>query len=656
MKYCALFIITLLVLASCKRDKDNTDVNQAQSMEDLIIPEGFDFKTSKTVTIKFEDFKMKPGNYVKFDIYIYDEDQLTETMTYPDELGQSITQSVPITNKLNDRVATKITNQTQFDINLQLPSYITKLYIIRNEYGLISSQIINITQNKARYIRAKGSSKSKNNTDILYGCNGGGDLFTIDPIGGSLTIISSYPDNTGSYACAVDPTAKKLYTLAKNKVLYSYDLSTSQWTNIKNIGLNGPRLEFNRTDGLLYFSTGDKIYKIDPTTGNILSTYTLTGMSNYGGGDICFDASGTTYLSSTDGLYKATYGSNNQVSTQYISAQSLPNFPTSLTFDSNDELWWATIINNQGYLYIMDKITGGFQAKFTPYSTPINDLATLPYDSASIAQTDSDNDGIVDFYDEFPNDPEIATTSYTPSVYGWGSYAFEDLWPDKGDYDFNDLVVNYRYTHYENAQGLVAKTKLAFRVKNVGGSFQNGFGLELPMNGNHIQSVSGYRHTNNVVTVNAKGLESNQTHPVIIVFDNAWDNFYLNDTINIMINYFNPIHPDTIGNFNAFMFINGDRGKEVHMAGFEPTDLCNLNYFGTADDNSIPGQNRFYKTSSNLPWGIDIIHDFTYPKEKKAINKGYKHFASWAQSGGQSLSDWYKEKTGYRDASYLSAN
>jgi LruC domain-containing protein len=388
----------------------------------------------------------------------------------------------------------------------------------------------------------------------------------------------------------------------------------------------------------------------------VLATYTLTGMSNYGGGDICFDAVGDTYLSSTDGLYKATFGPNNTVTTTYISAQSLPNFPTSLTFDSNDELWWATIINNQGYLFIMDKVTGGFQTKFTPYSTGINDLTTLPYDPNAIMQVDSDNDGIVDFYDEFPNDAALASTSYTPSIYGWGTYAFEDLWPDQGDYDFNDLVVNYRYTNYENSAGLVAKTKLSFRIKNVGGSYRNGLGIEMPISSSLIQNVTGSRITNGFISLDAKGLENGQSKSVIIVFDDAWDHFNLNDTINMMIEYTNPVHPDSIGNFNTFMFIDGDRGKEVHFAGFPPTDLCNTNLYGTADDNTNPSQSIYYKTTSNLPWGIDIIHDFTHPKEKKQITLGYNHFAMWAQTGGGSFGDWYKEKTGYRNKTYLVTN
>ena len=92
------------------------------------------------------------------------------------------------------------------------------------------------------------------------------------------------------------------------------------------------------------------------------------------------------------------------------------------------------------------------------------------------------------------------------------------------------------------------------------------------------------------------------------------------------------------------------------MADMEPTDLVDASYFGTADDDSNPATGRYYKNSINLPWGIDIIHDFVYPKEKSAINLGYTKFGSWAQSGGQNYNDWYKDQSDYRNYSHLSGN
>jgi len=304
----------------------------------------------------------------------------------------------------------------------------------------------------------------------------------------------------------------------------------------------------------------------------------------------------------------------------------------------------------------MDKVTGGWEDRFTPYTNYIHDLALLPYDENAIPTTDTDGDGVIDFYDEYPDDPNKASTSYTPSIYGWGSYSFEDLWPYKGDYDFNDLVLNYRYTNIANADGMLVETDLHLKIKNIGGSYKNGFGVQLDMDESLIQSVTGYNLTQGVVTLNSKGLEDGQSKPTIIAFDNAWDNTANNGELTLVITYTNPIDPALFTNLNPFIFIDGERGREVHMSNKPPTDLVDKNLLGSAEDNSNQATGVYYKNNNGLPWGIDIIHDFVYPREKQSIDKGYPYFIQWASSGGQDVKDWYKEKDGYRDYNYLVTN
>jgi LruC domain-containing protein len=42
-----------------------------------------------------------------------------------------------------------------------------------------------------------------------------------------------------------------------------------------------------------------------------------------------------------------------------------------------------------------------------------------------------------------------------------------------------------------------------------------------------------------------------------------------------------------------------------------------------------------------------------YPKEKVPIIDGYTKFADWAQSGGTTFKDWYKDQAGYRNSANL---
>ncbi|MCF6239870.1 MAG: LruC domain-containing protein [Bacteroidales bacterium] len=648
----SLVLITFL-FTKCKKDFVNpVEEHLVQQMTDLEVPQNFDYKTSKDIVLTLKSFKRKATNQIKYEVYLFDDSKLNREVSYIDEEGNTVNASLQLTDALNNKIATVVTDNTDFTLHVTIPAYIKSLYVVRNEMGVFSSSVVPVNGNKAAFEKSTYKSSVAVN-DIFYGTNGNGDLFTIDESTKELTVIGSLPNNDGSYTCAIDPVARKLYTIGNYYpyYLYSYDIDAGNWETVGAVGYGGPRLGYNQNDGLLYFSTYYYVIVLDPTDASILSVYYLSGLQTTSGGDLTFDSEGTMYISTTSGLYRCEFTDGNTINAIWVSSESLPSYPNSLTFDSNDELWWATAIDGEGYTFIMDKVTGGWQER-SIYSTVIHDLATLPYDQNAIPSTDSDGDGIIDFYDEYPNDPNKATNTYTPSIYGWGSYAFEDLWPSQGDFDFNDLVLNYRYTNIANADGLVVETKLNFVIKNIGGSFRNGFGIQLNMDASLIQQVSGYRLTEGLISLDGKGLETNQSKPVIIVFDNAWANDK-NREIELTITYSEPIDPTLTGNYNPFIFIDGDREREVHLSNMPPTDLANLSYFGTFDDNSDFNSSSFYKDKNNLPWAIDIIHDFVYPKEKSEIILGYPYFAPWAESGGVNYTDWYKEIDGYRNYDYL---
>jgi LruC domain-containing protein len=519
--------------------------------------------------------------------------------------------------------------------------------------GLYTSEIVPIEDNKAVYNGQFFKSTKDDPVDVIYGVNSPGDVFTINPESGEMVIIDQFPNgHNGSVTCALDPINRVMYTIVSNtRWLLAYHIDDNSWEEIGYTGLSGPRLEYRKEDGLLYFSTSNKVMTLNPATGGVISTYTVNGLHNSGWGDVAFDENGILFMATYSGLYRCDPTGNNTYQATRISAENLPFRPTSMTFDSNGELWIGSNEPN-GQVVVMDQVTGGWEYRFQNMITTINDLTFLPLDENDVQETDTDGDGVIDFYDEYPNDADKAYNSYTPSIYGWGSYAFEDLWPYQGDYDFNDMVINYRIVNIANSNDEMVETRFLLKVKNVGGSFHNGFGIELDMDESLIESFTGGLYTEGIINNNGKGLESNQAKPVIIPFDDAWNQVNSGE-MEFIISYVNPIGIDQFGELNPFIFINGDRGREVHLANKPPTSLVNSALFGTADDDSDPANGRYYKNKTNLPWGIDIIHDFIFLQEKQAIINGYNRFAEWAESGGVDYPDWYKDQDGYRNNQYL---
>ena len=105
--------------------------------------------------------------------------------------------------------------------------------------------------------------------------------------------------------------------------------------------------------------------------------------------------------------------------------------------------------------------------------------------------------------------------------------------------------------------------------------------------------------------------------------------------------------------FNPFIFVNGERGREIHLSDKAPTSLVNSSFLGQGEDDSDGGSNRYYKTSGKLPWAIHTTTSFKVPKNGKAINRGYNKFNDWAESGGASFSNWHTNESGNRNTEDL---
>jgi len=288
---------------------------------------------------------------------------------------------------------------------------------------------------------------------------------------------------------------------------------------------------------------------------------------------------------------------------------------------------------------------------------------------------DQDGDGVPDPDDDYPTDPDRAFDHFYPTS-GNSSLAFEDLWPGQGDYDFNDLVTDYKFQMVTNASNNLVEIFGTFTIKAFGANLHNGFGFQFA-NASISQSdlsVTGYELTNgSVVSLGANGLEENQSRPTVILWDDCFDlmehpgtgtgvnttpgaPYVTPKTIDIYIEFTGGTYTLAqldIANFNPFLIVGLERGHEIHLPDYLPTSLVDPSWFGLAQDNSIPSQGRYYKTENNLPWAINIYESFAYPKEMVDIIDAYHHFVEWAVSGGIDHPEWYKDNPGNRESTNI---
>ncbi|MDP8242227.1 MAG: DUF4842 domain-containing protein [Candidatus Celaenobacter antarcticus] len=93
---------------------------------------------------------------------------------------------------------------------------------------------------------------------------------------------------------------------------------------------------------------------------------------------------------------------------------------------------------------------------------------------------------------------------------------------------------------------------------------------------------------------------------------------------------------------NNFIHVNDDRQKEIHLEDYAPTSkMAGTPCWGTEDADSHPATDRYFKTSNNLPWAINIAESWNYPIKMIQLTYAYLFFADWAQSRGIVHTDWY---------------
>ena len=288
-------------------------------------------------------------------------------------------------------------------------------------------------------------------------------------------------------------------------------------------------------------------------------------------------------------------------------------------------------------------------------ANPVDGISTAGVQGISPPK-DTDADGVWDVNDKFPEDATKAYISYFPSQATKGTLVFEDNWPSKGDYDMNDLVVNYRYTYVTNANNKVVEMTGDFKATAAWAANKNGFGVQLPFSPSLISSVTGQKLSSGYISQNSNGTEAGQSKTVIVPFDDH-SQLLINrveviDSAIIKIVFVDPVDFTTLGTapYNPFLICNKTRGLEAHLAGHLPTDKADPGYFGTQQDRTNAASNKYYLSDENWPWALSFTETFRYPIEGNAINTAYLHFGEWASSGGTVFTDWYKNTAaGYRD-------
>lgn len=263
---------------------------------------------------------------------------------------------------------------------------------------------------------------------------------------------------------------------------------------------------------------------------------------------------------------------------------------------------------------------------------------------------DDDLDGVSNNLDKFPTDSLRSGCAFSDTT----TLAVEDLWPHKGDFDFNDIIAPYSYKAITNAQNNLVDLVIYYQIRARGGTKKTALGFSMVMDPTSVIAMSGQHLNEGTFTTATNGTESGtgalETH--IIVEDlventlAAWNTFPAvpavatsPDSVSIALN--GTSSATALSTFTPYIVIDKERGRELRGADDLPSTLASSDYFGLFDDASDPASGMYYKTSNGLPWVLKIPGDFNYPIEQTSIENTYLNFVNWYSSGGLIYENWY---------------
>jgi LruC domain-containing protein len=290
--------------------------------------------------------------------------------------------------------------------------------------------------------------------------------------------------------------------------------------------------------------------------------------------------------------------------------------------------------------------------------------------TGGLEPTGSFSDGEVEDHQVDITEADVSI-SYYPSASEWATIAFEDNWPSIGDYDFNDLVMNYRISEYR-LNDEVIRIKLEGQIAAVGALHHNGFAFRLPGILRSTVDEDAIRYTINDIPQNTSPLELARNEAIAIVTNDVWDfvsagincNYYRTEAgcgTDIQMGFsmtlpmtnaipslempefpYDPFLFATDGYDHSLAFgLPPGRAYEIHLPDKAPTEAFRTDFFGRRDDRSEPENGRYFVSANGMPWAINVGVEMQYSLEYMDVIYAYPLFSSFIANEGLVDADWY---------------
>lgn len=251
--------------------------------------------------------------------------------------------------------------------------------------------------------------------------------------------------------------------------------------------------------------------------------------------------------------------------------------------------------------------------------------------------------------------------------------SFEDGWPSQSDDDYNDVVVRYQLSVYEDATGKLSRVIYTVQPQAVGGISWNGLALRIfaPASTPHFAQIRKNGEAPTVIDP-----VTGEPKLTFVLYDNVRDAFpgaaagdfintqqgapvHLGENLEFEVQFDPPLDLSIDSPFDFFIFRSGNYSHQIHLPQFGPTALALedpviADLFGTEDDCSnqlciagdgsvVDNIGRYYVDQQGTPGALEMPQYDNWTKEGSPIDQVFPDFSEWVASQGATHTDWWRE-------------
>lgn len=236
----------------------------------------------------------------------------------------------------------------------------------------------------------------------------------------------------------------------------------------------------------------------------------------------------------------------------------------------------------------------------------------------------------------------ITTWNYFPSANSYYLVAYEDLYPRKGDYDFNDLTVAYQVRYGLNSENEVVSIRGTAYLITRGAGMSHDWHLRIPLPADATATLSCTTFLDpgdayNLQSCSPAGGAFTTGDADIVVFSDTADifpdpagaiftntlknqNFAIGPKSEFSLDLDLPLPASSIGEapFDPYLFVR-NTGKKIQLLQVNPD----------------------FKDQNGFPFGMLMPFDWLPPREFFSISTIYPLFDRFVESEGTDYLDWY---------------